>query len=324
GSTELATILATGQVWLRVPETVRIDLELGRQESRRPEFDPLTSEPGTGLPPRTTIRDLTMRILGDLRTEFALYRAIEYGGSGAAALSLDQRLILGNQAIEMSAKNAIVVPDATLAAELGAAPDAWPGPDDDAGYCARHRYDLSQLVPQVALPPSPDNTAAVTDVGDIRPDMAWLGSCAGGRHSDLRAAAAMVRGQRLRIPFLVTPATQAIYQACAADGTLAILAGAGATVLPPGCGACAGIHAGVQGEGDRIIATATRNFPGRMGSRQSEVYLASPYTVAAAAVTGQLVDPRTVALAAPAGPIGPAAPTGSADPSRVCDAEVHS
>jgi 3-isopropylmalate/(R)-2-methylmalate dehydratase large subunit len=262
GSTELATVLATGQVWLRVPETIRIELE------------------GT-LPALVDIRDLTTRILGEHGTEFGLYCALEYAGPFAAGLTIEQRMVLANQGVEMGAKNALV--EAPLFADPG------------AGYRARLGYDVAELEPLVSVHPSPADVAPAHAVGDISIDMAWLGSCVGGRRSDLRAAAGMVAGRRTAVPLLVTPATQAIYHECVTDGTLATLVEAGATVLAPGCGACAGVHNGVQGPGDRVIATASRNFPGRMGSRQAEVYLASAYTVAASAIAGRIVDPRSVA-----------------------------
>jgi 3-isopropylmalate/(R)-2-methylmalate dehydratase large subunit len=272
GSTELATVLVTGQLWLRVPETVRIELA-GR------------------LGPGVDLRDVTMCILGEHGTSFALYRAIEYAGEFADGLSRDQRLVLTNQGIEMGAKNACVVPTGVLARELSTAGALLP--DADAPYVARHAYDVGALVPQVAAPGSPDRVTAAADADDAI-DMAWLGSCVGGRGDDLRAAARVVAGSRAVVPFLVTPATQSIYRACLDDGTIATLAAAGATILPPGCGACAGVHAGVQGEGDRVIATATRNFPGRMGSRDAGVFLGSAYTVAASALRGRITDPREV------------------------------
>lgn len=263
GSTELATVLATGQVWLRVPETVRVEL--------------------TGdLEPRVAMRDITLRILGDHGTSFALYAAIEYGGDLVRRLDVWQRMVLSNQGIEMGAKNAVVVPDAGLA------------PDRDADYCRRLDYDAGDLEPLVAVHPSPDQVARAADLTGERVDMVWIGSCVGGRGDDLRAAADVLRGATAAVPTLVTPSTQAIYRAGLADGTIATLVEAGATILPPGCGACAGIHAGVQGEGDRVIATATRNFPGRMGSRDARVFLASAYTAAASAISGRITDPRTI------------------------------
>jgi 3-isopropylmalate/(R)-2-methylmalate dehydratase large subunit len=266
GSTELATVLATGQVWLRVPETIRIEL--------------------TGsLPPRVAMRDLTLRILGDHGSSFALYAAIEYGGDLTCRLDVWSRMVLANQGIEMGAKNAVVV-----------APTG-PVPDPDAAYSRRLAYDAGQLEPLVAVHPAPDRVERAAALANESVDMAWIGSCVGGRNDDLRAAAAVLRGRSVAVPTLVTPSTRRIYEQALADGTIATLAGAGATILPPGCGACAGIHAGVQGDGDRVIATATRNFPGRMGSRDARVFLASAYTVAASALTGRITDPRRIGAA---------------------------
>jgi homoaconitase/3-isopropylmalate dehydratase large subunit len=279
GSTELATVLATGQVWLRVPESIRVEL--------------------TGaLGERVELRDLTMALLSAHGTQWAGYRALEYGGSFTAQLGLEERLVLANQGIEMGAKNAIVEPGPGLERALAQAglPSAQlPRPDEGARYVERHRLDVGTLAPQVARPPSPDRVAPASSVGGQPIDMAWIGSCVGGRAADLRQAAALLRGKRARVPLMVTPSTRGVYQACLADGTIAALVEAGATVQPPGCGACAGVHAGVQAPGDRVIATATRNFRGRMGSPEAEVWLGSAWTVAAAALAGRIVDPREVA-----------------------------
>jgi 3-isopropylmalate/(R)-2-methylmalate dehydratase large subunit len=277
GSTELATVLATGQLWLRVPDTVHIDL--------------------SGLLSAfVDMRDVTMMLLGALGSRVASYRAIEYAGSFVDALAIEERLVLTNQGVAMGAKNAVVVPTDTLEHDLGdlvrgVAPAT---PDADAHYAQRHHFEVSKLEPLVALPPSPANIAKPGDVADVDLHMAWIGSCVGGRGADLRAAAEVVAGRQVRIPLLVNPATRAIYQDCANDGTLATLVAAGATIMSPGCGACAGVHAGVQGPGDRVIATATRNFAGRMGSRDSQTYLGSAYTVAASALRGRITDPREV------------------------------
>ena len=260
GSTELATVLATGQVWLRVPESVRIDID------------------GV-LPSFTAVRDVTMRLFADLGGAFGLQRAIEIGGSWTAHASAEERLVLANQGCEMGAHNAVV--------ENGQAPDR------DARYVLRHHIDAASVVPMVACHPSPANVRPASEVGETV-DMAWIGSCAGGRREDLESAALVLRGRKVAVPLLVTPATRAIYRACLASGALEALTDAGATVLPPGCGACAGVHGGVQGDGDRVIATATRNFPGRMGSREASVFLGSAHTVAASALVGRIVDPRDV------------------------------
>jgi 3-isopropylmalate/(R)-2-methylmalate dehydratase large subunit len=259
GSTELATVLATRQVWVTVPETVRIELS-GR------------------LPAWCDARDVTMRILGDHGTRAALGRAIEYGGSWVVGLDLEARLVLANQGTEMGAVNAVIDRD-----DLGVG----------GTWAVVHRYDVSALVPCVAMPSSPASVTPAAAVAD-RIDMAWIGSCVGGRGADLRAAARVLAGGRVAVPTLVTPATRQIHDRALADGTLATLTAAGCTILPPACGACAGVHAGVQGDGDRVIATATRNFPGRMGSRDAAVYLGSAFTVAASALRGQITDPRAI------------------------------
>lgn len=258
GSTELATVLATGKVWLHVPESVRIDVD-GK------------------LPAWTTVRDITMRLFADLGAAFGLHRAVEIGGTWTASASTEERLVLANQGCEMGAHNAVV--------------ENGDKADRGAKYALRHRIDAATIVPMVACHPSPANVKPAAEVGETV-DMAWIGSCAGGRREDLEAAARVLRGRKAVVPLLVTAATRSIYKACLASGALEALTDAGATVLPPGCGACAGVHGGVQGDGDRIIATATRNFPGRMGSREARVNLASAYTVAASALAGRIVDPR--------------------------------
>ena len=262
GSTELATVLATGEVWLNVPPSARIDLS-------------------GNLPLQLDMRDVTMHILGQLKSDFALYHAVEFGGSFVETLSLDERLVLSNQGIEMGATNAIVQP-------IDFAPDA------NTHYAKHYQYDVSALAPQVALPHRVDNIAAADDIPETNIDSAWIGSCVGGRYADLKAAAHILDGQQVRIPLSITPATSAIYQRCLQEGILGTLVAAGATIQQAGCGPCAGLHSGAVAAGERIITTATRNFKGRMGSRESEVYLASPYTVAASAITGRIIDPRHV------------------------------
>jgi 3-isopropylmalate/(R)-2-methylmalate dehydratase large subunit len=275
GSSELATVLASGQVWLRVPETIRVDLT------------------GT-LPDRVDMRDVTFVLLAARGSDWASYRALEYGGSLVNELDMDGRLVLANQGIEMGCKNAIVSPSARLRRAMadagldGAPPEA----DRGARYLERHHLHVSDVEPQVATPPSPDHGQPARALANIEIDRAWIGSCAGGRLSDLRHAAEVLRGRRTRVPLFVTPATHAVYDTCAADGTLATLVASGAVVLPPGCGACAGVHAGVAAPQERVIATATRNFRGRMGSPDAEIYLGSAWTVAASALAGRITDPR--------------------------------
>lgn len=281
GSTELATVVASGQVWLRVPETIRIDL-IGK------------------LPAMVDMRDITMKLLGELGLQHATYRAIEYGGPFTEKLTIDERLVLSNQGIEMGAKNALVIPSQTVRDAMRAskvdARESLLLPDADARYLARHTVNVDKLGPLVAAHPAPDNVTPASTVSGVAIDMAWLGSCVGGRLADLHAAAAMLRGRKVRVTTLVTPNTADVYRRALADGTLQTLTDAGAVVNAPGCGACAGVHMGVAGPSDVVMATATRNFRGRMGSQDAQVFLGSAYTVAASAIAGRIIDPRDIGL----------------------------
>jgi 3-isopropylmalate/(R)-2-methylmalate dehydratase large subunit len=271
GATELATVLATGEIWLRVPPTVLIRFE-------------------GSLPPYLTARDLAMAVLGSLKADFAIYRAVEYAGEAVESMSLDERAVLTNQAVEMGAKNGIVPPldPPPSVAEISLAPSA---PEECE---AVHTFHVPDLVPMVAAPPRVDEVRAVAQLHGLPLDRAYIGSCVGGKAEDLRLAARVLRGRRVRIPLTVAPATREVVRACLADGTLQALVEAGAIVQAPGCGACAGLHSGLLGPGERCVATVTRNTPGRMGHRSAEIYLASALTVAASALTGQLTDPREV------------------------------
>ncbi len=276
GATELATVLATGEIWLRVPPTVLVRFE-------------------GALPPYLTARDLAMAVLRDLRADFAIYRAVEFAGPTVESMALDERAVLANQAIEMGAKNGIVPPSGPVLARYGAAAAAAGRPlagDPGCAYEAIHAFDAAGLPPLVAAPPNVDNVHPVAELGGLPLDRAYLGSCVGGKAHDLRAAARVLRGRRVRIPLQVTPATRRVVEETLEDGTLGALVAAGAVIAAPGCGACAGLHGGLLGPGERCVASVTRNFPGRMGAPSAEIYLASPLTVAASAVTGRLTDPR--------------------------------
>ncbi len=276
GSTELATVLVTGQIWLRVPSTVLI-----RFEGAMPEY--------------LTARDLAMAVLRQLRADFAIYRAVEYAGPALEHFDLDERAVLANQTIEMGAKNGIVPPSGRVLEqfERDARADGLPlAGDAKCRYETSVTFALSAIPPFVAAPPDVDNVVPVREVPDLRLDCAYIGSCVGGKTSDLRAAARVVRGRQLRIPLRIAPATQTVVEDTLRDGTLKTLIDAGAILQAPGCGACAGLHSGLLGAKERCIATVTRNYPGRMGDATAEIYLASPLTVAASAVSGRLTDPR--------------------------------
>ena len=284
GSTELATVIATGEVWLRVPQGIRIELN-------------------GELSPWVEMRDVTMHLLSEYRSDFALYSGVEFGGSFTDDLDLEDRLVLSNQGIEMGSKNSTVVPSQRLLAHIEAAgiEEQFSPiyPDPDANYAVEYEIDVGNLEPLVALPHAVDNLVAANEVQDGRMDVAWIGSCVGGRYADLKAAAEVLRGKQASIPLLVNPATHAIFQRAAEDGTMQVLLDSGAVFQPAGCGPCAGLHSGILAADERVITTATRNFRGRMGSLDSGIYLASPYTVAASAVAGRVVDPREVAVGTP-------------------------
>jgi len=276
GATELATVLVTGQMWLRVPPTVLI-----RFRDPRPAY--------------LTARDMAMTVLRELRADFAIYKAVEYAGPAVDALDLDERAVLANQAIEMGAKNGIVPPSGPLLAQLGPEARAAGRPlagDADARYEIVHEFALGTVPPLVAAPPNVDNIAAARELSAIEIDRAYVGSCVGGKEDDLRGAARILKGRTIRVPLQVTPATSRVLERALHDGTLQTLLEAGAIIQAPGCGACAGLHSGLLAPNERCITTATRNVPGRMGDPSAEIYLASPLTVAASAVTGRITDPR--------------------------------
>lgn len=278
--TEAAVLLLTGETWLKVPETIRVTL--------------------SGYLPRGVLgKDLVLRIIGDIGADGANYRAMEFHG-GIGGLSMDDRLTVANMGIEMGAKIAVFPVDAATEAYLAEhAPGAeWEAVWADAGaaYGRELCYDLSSLEPVVARPHTVDNVAPVSAVAGLPVHQAFLGTCTNGRLSDLRAAAAILAGKKVApgVRLLVIPASRSIFLAASADGTLATLVEAGAMVAPPGCGPCLGAHQGLLAPGERCVSSSNRNFQGRMGSKDAEVFLASPLTVAASALRGVLTDPREV------------------------------
>jgi 3-isopropylmalate/(R)-2-methylmalate dehydratase large subunit len=278
--TEAAVLLLTGETWLRVPETIKVTLK--------------------GAFPRGVLgKDLVLRIIGDIGADGANYRAVEFHG-GIGGLSMDDRLTVANMGIEMGAKIAIFPVDAATEAYMREhAPGAeWEAVWADAGaaYGRELSYDLSSLEPLVARPHTVDNVAPVSAVAGLPVHQAFLGTCTNGRLSDLRAAASILAGKKVApgVRLLVIPASRSIFLAASADGTLATLVEAGAMVAPPGCGPCLGAHQGLLAPGERCVSSSNRNFQGRMGSKDAEVFLASPLTVAASALRGVLTDPREV------------------------------
>jgi 3-isopropylmalate/(R)-2-methylmalate dehydratase large subunit len=286
GRTEAAAVMATGEIWLRVPETLRI-LVAGE------------------LPERVAPKDVILHIIGDLRADGATYCSVEFAGAAIDAMSVAGRMTLTNMAAEMGAKNAVVEPDDTTWAWLaerglgdkeirrqGAGVKA----DADATYAGVFEYDVSALAPQIAKPHTVDNVAPVAEVAGTRIDQALIGTCTNGRLEDLRAAADLLRGRHIApdVRLLVLPASREVLLAAIEQGIIRDLVTAGATLLNPGCGPCLGAHEGCMAPGEATISTANRNFKGRMGSKNAAIYLGSPATVAASALTGVITDPRAV------------------------------
>jgi 3-isopropylmalate/(R)-2-methylmalate dehydratase large subunit len=280
GAIEMTGIVVTGEIWLPVPETLRVDWD-GR------------------FTDGVVAKDVMLALCRELGMNNA-QRVIEYGGSAVRAMSMAGRMVLTNMAAELGADTALVEPDATTLAALRAAgvepaADAldWCS-DPGAHYQRRIAHDAAALAPQVAAPHSPANAAAAAEFRGTRIDQAYIGACVGARLEDLQMVARVLRGRRVApgVRLLVAPASARTMTEAAAQGIVEVLGEAGATWLPTGCGACAALGAGILAEDEVCISSTNRNFQGRMGAPSSRVYLGSPYTVAAAAVAGHIIDPR--------------------------------
>ncbi len=279
GRTETASVWATDEIWLRVPETIKFVFR-GK------------------LQPAVMSKDIILRLIGDVGAEGANYKAVEFSGEAVASLSIDSRMVMTNMAAEMGAKNGYFEPDALCLEWLrGRAKKEFEViySDPDANYEAIYEYDLSSLEPQVACPHSVDNVKPVKDIAGTIFHQALLGTCTNGRLEDLEMAVRILKGKRIDrgIRMLVLPASRQVYLEALRRGWLEILYEAGAVILNPGCGPCLGAHMGILAPGEVALSTANRNFKGRMGSRDSAIYLASPATVAASALEGKIVDPRS-------------------------------
>ena len=278
GRTETACTWATDEIWLRVPETMRIDL---------------TGRFGPGV----SAKDLSLKLIGDHGAEMANYKAVEFDGPAAGDLSVGARLTLANMSAEMGAKNGYFAPDEKARKWLegrARGPFESLASDPDAHYESVLACDLGALEPQVAMPHTVDNVKPVTEVAGKPVDQILIGTCTNGRLEDLEAAAAILKGRRVHksVRVLVIPASWQVYREALASGALAALVEAGCVILNSGCGPCLGAHEGLLAAGEVCLSTSNRNFRGRMGHRDSEIYLASPATAAASAVTGRITDPR--------------------------------
>lgn len=275
GSSDLAAAMISGQVWLRVPETTRVWLD------------------GT-LPDGVSAKDVILALVGRLGQEGANYEALEFLGPAAAAMSIDDRLVLSNMAVEMGAKAGIFVADERTRAFLlsrGVRSYSPVGPDTDARYARDIVLDVSTLVPQVAKPHDPDNVHPLSTASGTKVDMVFVGTCTGGRASDFHDVLAAVEaagGIAPGVMLVLTPASRDVHLELTRDGTLEKLTRMGAVVTTPGCGACCGTAGVIPGDGMTVVSTANRNFKARMGNATAAIYLASPASCGAAAATGML------------------------------------
>jgi 3-isopropylmalate/(R)-2-methylmalate dehydratase large subunit len=278
GSTDLAAGLISGQMWFKVPETIKFTC-YGQ------------------LPKGVYAKDLILKLIGDVTADGATYLACEYTGETIAALSMDARFTIANMAVEMGAKAGLMEADGKTFQWLSQFTSQKFNPvkaDSDAVYAKELTCDASQLVPQVARPHRVDNVCPVIDLAGTPVSQAVLGTCTNGRLEDLRIAAQILRHRKIHreVRFIVAPASRRIFLAAMQEGIIQTLVESGAAVVTPGCGPCVGTHNGIPADGENIISTANRNFKGRMGNSRAFIYLASPATVAASALTGEITDPR--------------------------------
>ncbi len=279
GRSEMAAAWATGQIWFRVPESLKITCT-GR------------------FKPGVTAKDLILKIIGDIKADGADYMSVEFHGAGIEAMSLAERMTLCNMGIEMGAKNAVCPPDAKVLEAIKpiAKTKDWEAlwADADAVYAKELTYDLGALEPCVAKPHTVDNYAAIGAVKGTKIHQAFLGSCTNARIEDLREAAKIMKGKQVAVRTIVIPASWRVYRQAAKEGLIDVMLDAGCIFTNPGCGPCMGNHGGILAPGEICISTANRNFKGRMGNKDSFIYLASPLTVAASALEGEIADPREV------------------------------
>lgn len=280
GSTDMAAGMATGKAWFKVPEAIQVVL--------KGKLSPLVSG-----------KDVILHLIGLIGVDGALYRSLEFCGEGVSSLSMDDRLCICNMAIEAGAKNGIFpVDDITIQYMEGRSQRPWKvyEADDDASYIKMIEIDLSSLEPTVSYPHLPENTHLAKEGKNIKIDQVVIGSCTNGRLEDMEAAYQILHGKKVApdVRVIIIPATMAIYKECLRRGYTESFIDAGCVVSTPTCGPCLGGYMGILAENERCVSTTNRNFVGRMGDISSEVYLASPYTAAASALTGYITDPREV------------------------------
>lgn len=281
GSTDMAAGMATGEAWFKVPTSIKFVFK------------------GTDFNPWVSGKDLILYAIGDIGVDGALYQSMEFTGDGITALSMDSRFSMCNMAIEAGGKNGIIAPDDTTLAyvkERAKRPFKVYQSDPDAEYAQVIEYRVSDIQPQVAFPHLPENARNVGDCGDIKLDQVVIGSCTNGRIEDLRVAASIMEGKKVHryVRCIIFPGTQKIYLQAMKEGLMDIFVNAGSVVSTPTCGPCLGGHMGILAKGERALATTNRNFVGRMGHPESEVYLSNPAVAAASAVLGRISHPGEV------------------------------
>ena len=277
GHTDVAYAMMHGRIWLKVPETLLFKI-IGKK------------------PPHIMAKDIILKIISDIGTDGANYMTMEFAGNVVSQMSMEERLTLTNMTTEAGAKNGIIEPDAvtdeyiqqrtadTYKSVLG----------DDPHYMEEYTYEIEKLEPFVAKPYSPQNGAAARELQTVEINKAYIGSCTGAKLEDLRSAAQILKGKKVKVRTEVLPAAQSIYIKAMKEGLIDIFMEAGAVVGPPTCGACCGAHMGILAKDEICVSTTNRNFPGRMGHVESQTYLASPLVVAASAIKGKITDPRDV------------------------------
>lgn len=276
GHTDIAYVLLNGKIWFKVPETLYFKLN-GK------------------LPNHVMAKDFILKIIGDIGTDGAAYKTMQFGGDGISEMSIEERLTLTNMTTEAGAKSGIITPDQKTRdylAARGATKYNEVRDDVNAQYEKIYEYDASELEPVVAKPFSPENIAEARDLSTTSLDKAYIGSCTGAKYEDLQAVARILKGRQVKIRTEILPAAISIFRKAMDEGLIKIFMDAGVVVGPPTCGACCGAHMGVLAKDEICISTTNRNFPGRMGHVDSKTYLASPLVVAASAVTGKITDPR--------------------------------
>jgi homoaconitate hydratase family protein len=278
GATDLATIMLTGELWFRVPEVIKITID-GK------------------LKCGVMAKDVIIHILNKLGTDVAVYKAIEFTGQAVSDMSMAERMVICNMAVEMGAKTTYILPDEKTLAyvkERTGRDFEIIETDSDYKYCEEYYFNVEELEPQVAIPHSVDNGRDIGSVEEVKVDQVFIGTCTGGRLEDIEIAARIIKGRKInpRTRLIIIPASQEVMEKAVENGYVTALIKAGATFSSPGCGPCLGTHQGLLAPGEVCATTSSRNFPGRMGSAGADIYLVSPATAAAIAIEGRIADPR--------------------------------